>query len=296
MQELSKNYIVVTACKDEGNNLSNLIQSVVEQTVRPVLWVIIDDGSMDKTPEIIKEVVEKHNWIKSIRLNSSKRDLGLHLANILNKGFDFAFDYCKKNRIEYGYLGNVDGDLTLEHTFFENLIKEFEKDPKLGIASGGTKHIIGNRRVPANLQEDEPSGGHMLIRRECFEDCGGIPFSYATDSVLKAKAKIRGWSTKRFEENIAMEIRDVRSAEGYWKGFKHSGEESYYLNLHPIHVIVKSLRYSFRRPWYMGIAYLIGYLSSYIRRGKQINDEEVKRYFRNKWKSMYKQRLFRRSH
>ena len=296
MKKNSRQYIVVTPCRNEEKNLPNLVQSITAQTIRPALWVIVDDGSTDRTPEIIKEAVKRHEWIKNIRLDSSKRDLGLHLASIMRKGFDFAIEYCDKNGIDYEYLGNVDGDLTLERTFFENLIKEFENDLELGIASGGTNHIIGNHIVHAKLREEEPSGGHMLIRRGCFETCGGVPLSYAMDSVLKVKARLRGWNTKRFEENIATEIRDVGSAEGYWKGFVHDGNASHYLNLHPVHVIGRSVIYSFKRPGYGGIAYLAGYLNSVIRREKKIDDEEVKNYFRNKWKSIYKHGLFRRRH
>jgi len=283
-KSFQKTYIVVTPCKNEERNIPNLIESMAAQTIKPVLWVIVDDGSTDRTPEIIKEAVKKHKWIKNIRLGGGKRDLGLYFANVVKKGFDFAIEYCMKNRINYDYLGNVDGDITLEHTFFENLIKEFEKDPKLGIASGGTEHIVGNRIIHAKLGIDEPSCGHMLIRRKCFEECGGIPLSYAIDSVLKSKARLRGWKTKRFEENIATEIRDAHSAEGYWKGFMHKGKVSYYLNLNPLHVMIRSIMYSFRRPYYIGIAYLLGYFSHLIRKKERIDDNELKEYYWNKWR------------
>ncbi|RLJ00138.1 MAG: glycosyltransferase family 2 protein [Candidatus Aenigmatarchaeota archaeon] len=286
-----RNYLVITPCKNEGQNLPNLVESVASQTIRPVLWVIVDDGSTDDTPEILKKAMEKYRWIKSIRLGENrKRDLGLHLASVIKKGFDFAIEYCLKNKINYNYLGNLDADLILEPTFYENLIKEFEKDPKLGIASGGTRHIIGNRIVYAKMNPDEPSGGHMLIRKECFEDCGGIPISYACDSVLKAKARLRGWKTRRFDNYLATEIRDVNSAEGYWRGFMHKGRVSYYLYLHPFHVLVRTLVYSCKRPHYTGLAYMLGYLSSFINKEEKINDEEIKQYFQNKWKKYLKLR------
>lgn len=295
MIEPQEKYIIVTPVKNEEANLPNLIQSMIDQTIKPILWVIIDDGGTDNTSEIIKNAQKNYSWIHGIRMNSSERDMGLHLANVIRTGFDFAIECCMKNGFDYGYLGNVDGDLTLEHTFFENIIKEFKEDPKLGIASGGIKLTIGSHIVYVKgLPVDEPSGGDMLIRRECFEECGGIPLSYSWDSVLKAKARLRGWRMKRFEENIATEIRDVSSAEGYLKGFLHMGKASHYLNLHPLHVMVRSIMYSFKRPGYGGIPYLVGYLSSVIRRERQIDDDEIKNYFWNKWKSIYKQRLFRR--
>ncbi len=280
----SRNYILVTPCKNEGENLPDLIASVVAQTIMPVLWAIVDDGSTDDTPQITQEAAEKHEWIRVLRLNEGRRDIGLHYATVVKMGFDHAISYCEGNGLEYGYLGNLDGDLTLPPTFYEALIVEFEKDPELGIASGGTKHIIGDRIRYANVSITEPSGGHMVIRKECFEECGGLLLSYSIDSVLKAKARIRGWKTRRFEEAVATEIRDVNTAEGYWKGFMYKGKGSYYLNYNLFHIIARVVIYSFRKPYYIGIAYLMGYLGSIVGREKRIDDEEIKRYFQNKWK------------
>ena len=78
---------------------------------------------------------------------------------MIKKGFDFAINYCSENSINYSYLGNLDADLILEPMFYEKLIKEFEKDSKLGIASGGTRHIVGDRIIYAKVNIDGPSGG-----------------------------------------------------------------------------------------------------------------------------------------
>jgi glycosyltransferase involved in cell wall biosynthesis len=282
--DTSSGYIVVTPCKNEGENLPDLIESMIAQTIRPVLWVIVDDGSTDDTPNIIGDVMKTHGWIQSIRLDSTVRDLGLHLAGVMKKGFDYAISYCGGHGIEYDYLGNLDGDLTLPPTFYENLMREFERDLELGVASGGTKHIIGDQIKHAKISVNEPSGGHMLIRRKCFDEIEGIPASYAADSVIKAKARISGWKTRRFEENVATEIRDVNAAEGYWKGFVYKGKASYYLNINPLHVIARVVIYSFRKPYYVGIVYLVGYLTSLVRRNERINDPVIRRYYWNKWK------------
>lgn len=280
----SKGYIIITPCKNEEGNLPSLINSITSQTITPTLWVIIDDGSTDNTPIILKKCQYEYDWIKTLRLEESNRDLGLHLAKVMKIGFNQAVNFCEQNRLEYHLLGNVDADLTLPPTFYENLNYEFEKNPKLGIASGGTDHIIGGKKIRAKLAETEPSGGHMLIRKECFEQCGGIPQSYSMDSVIKAKARLKGWETRRFEENIAVEIRDAGNAEGYLKGFMYKGEVFYCLNYNPLHVILKSTMYFFRRPYYGGIIIIVSYLKSYITRKDKIRDAEIRCYFWNKWK------------
>jgi len=274
-----RRYILTTPVKDEEENLPGLIKSIVEQTVRPHLWVIVDDGSTDNTPKIIKEAIKKHEWIKSISLEEGIRDRGPHLANVMKKGFDFAIKYCKKNGIVFDYVGNVDADVILEDSYFEKLLKKFENNPKLGIASGGLWLINGNQTIYMNNRF--PDGGDILYRKKCFEDCGGIPLTDLWDSVLNVKAKLRGWEVKRFDDCKAFVMRGYCYADGLWKGYKKIGESSYVMNYNLFYVMVKGLKLLFEKPHYIGIAYLCGYLSSLILRKEQINDEEIKYYFRH---------------
>ncbi|MDO8725091.1 MAG: glycosyltransferase family A protein [Candidatus Methanoperedens sp.] len=283
----SRNYLIVTACKNEAKNLPSLIESVVTQTIRPLLWVIVDDGSIDETKSIIQMAAESYDWIHYIKMPEGERDLGIHYGKIVKTGFDYAISYCLKQGIDYSYLGNLDGDLILIPKYYENLIKEFETDSKLGIASGGTCYIINNKRLYTKVSIKEPSGGHMVLRKECFEMCNGIPLSYSIDSVLKAKAKLRGWGTRRFEENIVTEIRGAASADGYWRGFVNRGESYYYLNFNPIHVLIKVIQFSFRKPYYIGMAFLTGYIRFALTREKQIEDKEITDYNWNKWNEMF---------
>lgn len=284
-------YIIITPCKNEEKNLPHLIESITSQTVRPILWVIVDDRSTDNTSEIIKNAQKKCHWIQTIQTNGIKRDLGLHLAEVIKTGFDYATSYCEKMKLMYNYIGNVDADLTLDSTFYENLIEEFNKNPKLGIASGGTKHIIGNKIKHAKVSVNEPSGGHMLIRKDCYLSCGGITVSYAVDAVLKAKARLKDWETKRFEDNIATEIRDASSVDGYWKGYLEAGRAAYFINIHPIHAFYRSLEILCKINNISAIAYQIGYFGDTIKRKEQLKDNEIKNYFWNKWRKIYSRTL-----
>ncbi len=281
------NYLLLSVVKNEETNLHKTIKSVVQQSIRPTLWAIFDDCSTDNTPKILAEAEKKYNWILYIRLdNSHQRDLGLHLAKLIKEGFEHLIKYCKIKQIRYKYLANLDGDLILENEFFEKLINELELDPSLGIVSGSTQYLVNNKLITADVDINEPSGGHMLVKKECFEHIDGITVAYSWDSVLKVKARLRGWNTKRVNEAKVFEYRDVNSAEGYWAGYMFRGKGAYYLNLNLMHVIGKGVTYSFKSPYYIGIAYLYGYFLDYFTHKEKINDEELSEYYQNKYKSI----------
>lgn len=275
-----KRYILITPVKDEEKNLPNLIQSVIEQTIKPALWVIVDDGSTDKSPEIIRDAQKKYNWIQSIRLGKSNRDNRIHISQILKKGFEIAINYCLENSIYFDYLCNVDGDMILGNSFFEDLLKEFEKNPKLGIACGGYQINDGYKTFDPKVREDMISGGEIMYRRKCFENIGGISTSSLNDSIIMVKAKLNGWEVKRFEKIKAIQTRETGSAEGLWKGYKINGFFNYYQNYNPLIAVAKGLKFClFKKPYYIGVAYLLGYFDGLLHRKEQINDEEVRKYF-----------------
>lgn len=282
MNEVPRKYIVVTPCRNEANNLPDLVQSVVAQTIKPVLWVIIDDGSTDETPNIIKETELKYDWIKSIQLGESKRDLGIHYAYICRKGFDFGIRYCKINSIQYEYIGLLDADMVLCTDFFNKLIKEFENNSKLCIASGGIYYIDNKfNEIWEKGRDDLARGGARIWRRKCFEETGGYLLTYSPDSISNIKAKLMGWETKQFKEIKAIQTRMTSRAEGFWRGYEIKGVSSYFVNTNSLLVMLKGIKYLLKKPHYIGIAYLWGYIKSLIRREKQIDNEEIRYYYKH---------------
>ena len=281
-----KDYILVTPCKNEEESLPKLAESVVNQTIKPVLWVIVDDGSTDRTPEILGNITSKHSWIKSLRLNEKPRDLGIHLSHVYRTGFDYAFNYCKENNLEYYYIGSVDADITFDGNYFESLMSEFEKNKNLGICSGHVGNIINNKIIWSNFRKDIPSGGARLWKKECFIDTGGYLLTCSPDSVSNVKAKIRGWDTKQFENIKIISTRAYASAEGQWKGYKKLGANNYFIGYTPTHVLLKGIKMLYNTDGYskngVGLAYIKGYFSEYIKGAPRIKDEEILDYYKNK--------------
>lgn len=276
-----RQYTIVTPVKNEEDSLPGLINSIFEQTIKPSLWVIVDDGSNDGTVDILRDLTNKHNWIKTIRLGESPRDLGVHVSHVCREGFNFAIKYCTQCDIGYGYIALVDADIILELEYFEKLIHEFEKNQNLGVASGRGANIVGNKIIEDKQREDLPSGGARLWRKGCFEDTNGYLLTKSPDSVSNAKAIINGWDTKQFRHIKFVSTRAHASADGYWRGYKQFGSNNYFISYTPIHALLKGIKLLFDRPHYTGLAYLYGYFYSLICRKKTIDDEEVKYYFQH---------------
>jgi glycosyltransferase involved in cell wall biosynthesis len=279
-------YILTTPVKNEESSLPKLIDSITNQSILPALWVIIDDGSTDNTPIIIENAKTKYDWIQSLRLNKSRRDVGKHLSEVIRNGFEFAINYCRQKKIDFYYLGNVDGDLYLEEKYFEKIMACFRDDPNLGIASGGEWFLSGDEMI--NRKMERPYGGAPLIKKECYEKCNGIPISYAWDSVMNAKAIIKGWTTASFNDVKYFSPRVGCSAEGLWRGYIQRGNSDYFLGFNPFHALLKSVKLPFLqywssnsvRPYHICFAYLYGYFSSLILQKEQIREKEIRSYYR----------------
>ena len=72
-------YALITPAWNEEQHLEQLIQSVTNQTILPIRWVIVSDGSTDRTDEIIRSASLRFPWIVLLRL---ERDPDRHFAGI----------------------------------------------------------------------------------------------------------------------------------------------------------------------------------------------------------------------
>src|SRR3989442_4979411 len=61
-------YVLVTPARNEAAFIEKTIESVIAQTVRPVKWVIVSDGSSDGTDEIVRRFAAQHDWIDLVSL------------------------------------------------------------------------------------------------------------------------------------------------------------------------------------------------------------------------------------
>lgn len=275
-------YILMTPCKNEERSLPELAESIINQTITPNLWLIVNDNSTDNSVEILRDLETKHNWIHIFTSEGTKRDLSFHYAKVVRDGLSLCLDISSAEKIPFEYIGLIDGDMVLEKNFFEKIMDRFEQDSHLGVASGSTAYFEANNLVTEKGRDNLPIGGLRVWRRECFIETGGFPISYSPDSVSNVLAVLRGWNTKKFEDIVGIQTRRTGSAEGLWIGYRTKGESDYYRDYHPLYAIFKFVKYSLTNPFYIGIAYIAGYINGVVKIRKKIEIPEVRQYYRKK--------------
>ena len=121
-------YVLVTPARNEAAHLAATIDGVIAQTVRPLRWVIVDDGSTDATAEVVQRRLPDAPWIELLRLPPRA------VREFAAKVRAFEAGRTRLAGLDYAVIGNLDADITLEPRHFERLLARFADDPRLGVA------------------------------------------------------------------------------------------------------------------------------------------------------------------
>ena len=191
-------YVLITPARNEEAHIEKTIQSVISQTVLPKKWVIVSDGSTDRTDEIVNQYVTEHNWIELIRMPERRDRSFAAKVNCFNAG------YQKVRNISYDVIGCLDGDVSFEKDYLDFLLNKFALMPELGVA--GTPFLEDGYSSVADSFEGgkHVAGGCQLFRKKCFEEIGGyIPNKAGgIDWIAVTSARMKGWRTQSFPENF----------------------------------------------------------------------------------------------
>jgi glycosyltransferase involved in cell wall biosynthesis len=275
-------YAIVTPARDEAAYIEQTLRSVSSQTVPPTVWVIADDGSTDATPELVERYAARHQFIRLVRLGARRYGSG---ADRLSWGTDavvFNLGLDTLDPREYDYIIKLDGDLRFGPDYFERLFREFDQDPRLGIAGGHCYEERGGRLVMERVPDWHVRGATKVYRRQCFEDIGGVENLLAWDGVDEARAQLRGWYSRAFADPGIVHLRPQgASGGGILRGRMRLGIGSYVIRYHPVFVVARACKLAAKRPYVVGgVAYVAGYLKAAWMRPRRLEDPETVEFIR----------------
>jgi len=185
---------------------------------------------------------------------------------------------AKIRHIEYDYVGLMDADTILESDYFLMLILKFEQNKNLGLASGNLVNIIGDKKQTPKVKSNQVCGTGRMWTKACFINTGGYTKTCAPDTVSEIKAKLRNYEVNRFKDISVYQNRLTASNAGLWNGYKSIGYRQYYIHINPIHAILKAIKLTLIKPFYLGIAYFIGYFGSWLCIKPKLEDQQIKYY------------------
>jgi len=271
-------YAVVSPAKDEEVHAAKTIESVATQSVLPVRWVIVDDGSRDRTPEIAQEYAQQHPWIAVRRIQRDPvRNPGPAVVAAFNAGL------TGLDGVDYDYLVKLDLDLVLPPDYFEKLLSRFERDRKLGIASGVYLEFWNGKWEAVHMPAYHAAGCSKVMRRECFEAIGGYCPDIGWDSIDEIRARARGWNTGHFADLQFQHLRQEGRGVGLLRNWKKNGV-AYYLMGGGFWLLLLKVGYRMlvtKPVIFGGLAILWGYLSCVLKgRKRLVTDEEASLYRR----------------
>jgi hypothetical protein len=262
-------YCLVTAAYNEEANIARAIESVLSQTLLPKRWVIVSDGSVDKTDEIIKACAEKHDLIRFFRMTRAPgRSFGRKVM-ALRAGGKLLED------INFHFIGNLDADVSVQPTYFEDLIARLESSPSLGIVGGFVCEETGGK-FQSRRSNRAYSVAHaaQLVRRECYDAIGGYAvLEYGgEDWHAQISAQMKGWTVAAFPELQIFHHRHTGEADNLVRHKFRQGRMDYSFGSSPLFETLKCLERLPEKPFIIGsTARLVGFFWSYIRR----NDRPV---------------------
>jgi glycosyltransferase involved in cell wall biosynthesis len=246
---------------------------MVRQTVKPLRWVVVSDGSTDATNQVVQAYADRHDWIRLLQLPQQRE------RNFAGKVTAFNAGYDTVRHLTFDIIGNLDGDVSFDDDYLAFLVSKFAQNPRLGVA--GTPYREENPIHDDRFKSPtHVSGACQLFRRDCFEAIGGYrPVkSGGIDLIALLAAQAKGWQTQRFDARSCQHHRSVGGGQhaNVWRRLLNLGAKDYLLGSHPFFELFRCASQMLRRPYLAGGALMLtGYTWAMLRRMERSMPEDL---------------------
>jgi len=273
----SRRYVLITPCRDEAKYARRSLESVVNQSEVPTLWVIVDDGSTDETPKILAEYEAKHPWIQILRREDrGKRAVGPGVVDAFYAGWDTV------DSNNFDYLCKFDLDLDIPHDYFKILMDRMEADPRLGTCSGKPYFEENGNLVSEKCGDEMSVGMTKFYRRECFLEIGGFVREVMWDGIDCHRARMLGWKACSWDdpELRFVHLRPMGSSQkSIFTGRMRHGFGQYFMGTDLLYMTASSVFRLAHPPVIVGgLAMWWGYVKSVLQGKPRYDDLEFRKF------------------
>lgn len=289
---MGRRYCLISPCRNEEEFCRRTLDSVVEQTEQPALWVIVDDGSTDATPQILADYAAKHDWIQVVtRTDRGERAVGPGVIQAFYAGYDTidpeAFDYLCK----------LDLDLELPRGYFAELMDRMEQNPRIGCCSGkpyfpgpsNTAKTFDGELISEGCGDENAIGASKFYRSACFRQIGGFVRQVMWDGIDGHRCRMKGWIAVSWDdpELRFLHLRPMGSSQkGIVTGRLRHGFGQYFMGTGLGYMTASALYRMAKRPFVVGGAAMWwGYVKSALEGVERYDDPKLREFVHEYHKS-----------
>jgi len=260
-------YVLITPARNEAEFIELNLKSVVAQTIPPLKWVIVSDGSTDGTDEIIRKYAASYPWIELVRMPERRER---HFAG---KVHAFNAGYARVRNLDFEVIVSLDADISFGTDYFSFLLGKLAADPTLGLVGTPFQESSGHIYDYRFVSIEHVSGACQVFRRECFEAIGGYaPVKGGSiDHIAVITARMMGWKTRTFTEMVCLHHREMGTAQRsvLMSRFK-LGVKDYTVGNHPVWEVFRTIYQMKASPVAVGgLALGVGYFWASLRHGER---------------------------
>jgi poly-beta-1,6-N-acetyl-D-glucosamine synthase len=288
LPESGRRILIVSPCRDEERTLERTLAYMEAQTLPPARWIVVDDGSSDRTPEILAAAADRIPWLRVVRREDrGHRKLG---GGVI----DAFYDGLAAADVPYDFVGKMDVDLEFSPGYLEHIIGHFERDPKLAAASGKVFRREGSELVEEFMIDEMVAGQFKLYRRDAFERIGGFVRELMWDGIDFHRARIEGYRTASLPdpELRILHMRLMGSSDrNVYRGRLRWGRGQWFMGSSLAYVLASSAFRMREKPYLLGGALiLIGFAMAAWRGEPRYEDLRFRRELR-RWQHERLRRL-----
>ena len=282
----TRNYVLISPCRDEAKYMRQTLDSVISQSVRPAKWIIVDDGSTDRSPEVLSEYQQKHSWIQVVtRTDRGARSVGPGVIEAFYAGYQVI------NPEDYDYLCKLDLDLRLPPRYFEILMERMEANSRIATCSGKAYLEEDGRLIAEKHGDDTSLGMTKFYRVSCFKAIGGFVRQVMWDGIDCHCCRMLGWIACSWDDQ---ELRFVHlrpmgsSSQSIYTGRIRHGYGQYYMGTSFLFIAASAIYRVNQKPYVLGsLAMLWGWVQSALVGKPRYEDATFRRFLRRyQWRAL----------
>jgi glycosyltransferase involved in cell wall biosynthesis len=251
---------VITNVWNEELNIKGIVEMMNQQTLKPDMWLWIDDGSMNGT---YNAIIRAKTDIQIQIFSMPQKESGN--LDTIGKAFSLALPPMYDS-FEFDYMTLADVDNRYPPDYYEKMCRYMDGHPEVGALSAQV-------RGEAKRNPDNPMGGGKIIRWGIVRKIKKY-WDLAPDAFLNIKARAMGFETVALQNYyIDSAPTDLLSEKGRFR----YGRRMYYVSRHPFLVLYQALMFLLKRD--AASEYLRGYFQEWGRGVWKCDDLDVKHNF-----------------